>query len=224
MSETIGKTVIDLDARWYNSVWRSLARTPVETRSLYPDESVNLKGQLEMFIDIFDAKEVDRRPKMFRRVPISKPPQMSYGTRVVVYKIMDCVLPYRLTKNDPDKLYAFYVQARLSYLSEDEKRSDTLVFAIAVLRCEARLKLQICDDTGLGLGSDQLCAVADIKMRSLFDEIVTARQPIIKKQWGMEHPNHPDVQTSIQVSFGLTTAEMGNLAAALSCDNATFYR
>ncbi|KAI0560705.1 Ferlin [Gracilaria domingensis] len=225
-SETIGETVVDLDARWYNSAWRSLARTPVETRSLYSDESVNLKGQLEMFIDIFDAKEVDKRPKMFRPVPISKPPQMSYEMRVVVYKIMDCVLPYRLAKNDPAKLCAFYVQARLGNRSEDEKRTDTCKYVadgvaefnwrlkwslqLPSLDVKPRLKLQIFDDTSLGLGSDQLCAVADIKLRSLFDEIVTTRQPIIKKkQWvNMEHPNHPDVQTRIQVSFELTTAEM----------------
>eukprot|EP00178_Gracilaria_changii_P012106 TRINITY_DN3416_c0_g1_i1.p1 TRINITY_DN3416_c0_g1~~TRINITY_DN3416_c0_g1_i1.p1 ORF type:complete len:2205 (-),score=427.39 TRINITY_DN3416_c0_g1_i1:774-6683(-) len=225
-SETIGETVIDLDARWYNSAWRSLARTPVETRSLYSEESVNLKGQLEMFIDIFDAKEVDKRPKMFRPVPISKPPQEIYEMRVVVYKIMDCVLPYRLAKNDPAKLCAFYVRARLGNRSDDEKRTDTCKYVadgvaefnwrlkwslkLPSLDVKPRLKLQIFDDTSLGLGSDQLCAVADIKLRSLFDEIVTTKQPIIKKkQWvNMEHPNHPDVQTRIQVSLELTTAEM----------------
>lgn len=231
-SETIGETVIDLDARWYNSAWRSLARTPVETRSLYSEESVNLKGQLEMFIDIFDANEVDKRPKMFRAVPISKPPQQKYEMRVVVYKIMDCMLPYRLQPNDPSKLAAFYIQARLGNRPEDEKKTDTCKYVadglaefnwrmkwalqLPSLDVKPRLKLQVFDDTSLGLGSDQLCALADIKLRSLFDELVTSQQPIIKKkQWvNMEHPNYPGVQARIQISLELTTAE---LAAKKKC-------
>lgn len=231
-SETIGETVIDLDARWYNSAWRSLAKTPVETRALYSEESANLKGQLEMFVDIFDAKDVDKRPKIYRPVPISKPPQSRYELRVVVYKISECVLPYKLANNNPAKLAAFYVQTRLGNLPEHVRKTERCKYVadgiaefnwrmkweldLPSLDIKPRLKLEIFDDTSHGLGDDQLCATADIKLRSLFDDIMVNKKPILKKrQWVlMEHPNYPDVEARIQISLELTTAE---LAAKKKC-------
>lgn len=56
-TQNIGETVVDLDARRYNSAWKSVARTPIETVSLYSEESANLKCQIEVFIDIFDAND-----------------------------------------------------------------------------------------------------------------------------------------------------------------------
>ena len=231
-SETIGETLIDLDARWYNSAWRSLARTPIETRSLYSEDSANLKGQLEIFVDIFDAKEVDKRPKMFRPIPISKPPQQRYELRVVIYKIAEVGLPYKLANYEPTKLAAFYVQARLGNRPEDERKTDRCKYVadgiaefnwrmkwavdLPSVEVKPRLKLQIFDDTSHGLGDDQLCATADIKLRSLLDEIVLTKKPIIKKkQWvWMEHPNYPEVQARVQISLELTT---GELAAKKRC-------
>lgn len=232
-SETIGETVVDLDARWYNSAWRSLAKTPVETRALYSDESANLKGQLEVFIDIFEAKEVDKRPKMFRPLSVSKPPQESYELRVVVYQISECSLPYKLAKVATEKLAAFYVQARLGNKQEDERKTDTCKYVadgnaefnwrmkwkvrLPSFEIKPRLKFQIFDDTSLGLGDDQLCAVADIKLRSLFDEIVVHKKPIIKKkQWvWLDHPNYPDVQSRVQISLELTTSELAEKKVCL---------
>lgn len=231
-SETIGDTLIDLDARWYNSSWRKLARSPVERRSLYSEESTNLKGQLELFVDIFDAHEVDKRPKMFKPIPISAPPQEKYELRVVVYKISECALPYKLAKNEPSKLAAFYVRTRLGNRTQDERRTDICRHVadgiaefnwrmrweldLPSLEVKPRLKLEIFDDTSHGLGDDQLCATADIKLRSLFDDIVVNKKPILKKrQWVlMDHPNHPDVQARVQISLELTTAE---LAAKKKC-------
>lgn len=231
-SVSIGATVLDLDARWYNSAWRSLSKTPIETRSLFSEDSANLKGQLEMFVDIFDAKEVDKRPRMFRPVPISKPPQETYELRVVVYKIAECGLPYKLANNDPTKLAAFYVQARLGNRPEEERRTDPCKYVadgiaefnwrmkwaikLPSLEIKPRLKLQVFDDTSHGIGDDQLCSTADIKLRSLFDDIIVNKKPILKKkQWIlMEHPNYPDVMTRIQISLELTTSE---LAAKKKC-------
>ncbi|CDF40303.1 unnamed protein product [Chondrus crispus] len=224
-SAPIGETVIDLDARWYNSSWRYLARTPVERRSLYSDGSANLKGQLECFVDIFDAKDVDKRPKLYRPVPISRPPQELYELRLVVYKIQECTLPYKLRGNDPNVLAAFYVQARLGNKPEHEKKTPPCKYVadgiaefnwrmkwninLPSLDIKPRLKLQVFDDTSHGLGDDQLCATVDIKLRSLFDDLVVNKKPIIKKkQWlWMEHPNYPDVQSQIQVSLELTTKQ-----------------
>lgn len=231
-SEIIGETVIDLDARWYNSAWRSLAKSPVETRALFSEESTNMKGQLEMFVDIFAAADVDKRPKLYKPLPISRPKQSEYELRIVVYKIRECILPYKLANNDPAKLAAFYVQARLGNLPEHERNTERCKYVadgiaefnwrmkweikLPSTEVKPRLKLQVFDDTSHGIGDDQLCATVDIKLRSLFDDIVLNNKPIIKKkQWVlMEHPNYPDVEAQIQVSLELTT---GELAAKKTC-------
>jgi hypothetical protein len=216
-SELIGETVIDLDSRWYNSAWRGLKKTPIETRSLLTEDSSNMKGQLELFVDIFEAREVDSHPKMYRPVPICKPPQEEYVMLVVIYKISDCMLPFILADNSPSKLATFYVQVRLGNKPGDERQTDRCRYVtdgaaefnyrmrwninLPSLDIKPRLKLQIFDDTSMGMGNDQLCAVADIKLRSVFDDIVLNKNPIVKKkQWvTLTHPNHPDVAAKAQI-------------------------
>lgn len=226
-SETIGETVIDLDARWYNSAWRSLRKSPVETRALLTEDSSNPKGQLEMFVDIFDAKEVDKHPKLYRPLPISKPPQEEFQIRVVIHKIMDCYLPFKLADHNPAKLAQFYVQVRLGNRAEDERKTDTCKYVsdgtaefnwrmkwtlcLPSVEIKPRLKLSVFDDTSHGMGgNDQLCAVADIKLRSIFDEIVLNKSPIMKKkQWvTLSHPNYPDVASQVQVSMEFLPADV----------------
>lgn len=223
-SELIGETVIDLDSRWYNSAWRSLRKTPVETRALLAEDSSNMKGQLELFIDVLDAKEVDKHPKLYRPLPIKRPPQETYVMRVVIYKVTDCNLPYKLANNNPSKLASLYVQVRLGNRPRDERETDRCKYVsdgigefnwrmkwdieLPSVDIKPRLKLQVFDDTSMGMGNDQLCAVADIKLRSVFDDIVLHKAPIIKKkQWvTLQHPNHPDVMTRVQLSMEMITA------------------
>lgn len=225
-SETIGETLIDLDARWYNSAWRSLKKAPVETRSLLSEESSNMKGQLELFVDIFDAKEVDKHPKLYRPLPIAKPPQQDYVMRVVIYKVTDVTLPYTLAGPAVPKLAALYVVARLGNRPEHERSTDRCKYVadgvaqfnwrmkwdikLPSLDIKPRLKITVFDDTSMGLGNgDDLCAVTDIKLRSLMDEIVLTGKPIVKKKQYIEltHPNYPEVLTRVQLSMELTTKQ-----------------
>lgn len=225
-SEHIGETLIDLDARWYNSSWRSLKKAPVETRTLTTEESSNIKGQLELFVEIFDAKEVDKHPKLYRPLPISKPPQQVYVMRVVVYKVIDCTLPYIRAGYNPAKLAALYVVARLGNRPDDERATDRCKYVtdgtaqfnwrmkwdikLPSVEIKPRLKITVFEDTSMGLGNgDDLCAVTDIKLRSLMDEIVLTRKPIVKKKQYIEltHPNYPEVLTRVQLSMELTTKQ-----------------
>lgn len=224
-SEDIGETLIDLDARWYNSAWRALAKTPVEKRALSNEDSSNLKGQLEIFVDMFDAHDVDKRPKLYKPLNIRAPPQEKFEMRVVIYKISDCMLPYKLVNYDPAKLAAFYVQARLGNRPEDVRKTERCKYVadgvaefnwrmkwemrLPSSEIKPRLKLEVFDDTTHGFGDDQLCATVDIKLRSLFDELVSKKKAIIKKkQWVyMHHPNYPDVESQVQVSLELTTGK-----------------
>ena len=40
-----------------------------------------------MFMAIFDVKEVDERPKLYKPVPLAAHPQDKYDLRIVIYKI-----------------------------------------------------------------------------------------------------------------------------------------
>jgi C2 domain len=172
-SEPIGETLIDLDSRWYNSAWRSLRKSPVETRALLSDESSNMKGQLELFVEIFDAKEVDKHPKLYRPLSIARPPQQEYVMRVVIYKVSDCTLPYKLAVDNPAKLASLYVVARLGNRPEDERSTDRCKYVadgigqfnwrmkwdikLPSVEIKPRLKITVFDDTSMGLGNNDDC-------------------------------------------------------------------
>lgn len=58
---------------------------------------------------------------------------------------------------------------------------DEWALQLPSLDVKPRLKVQVFDYTSLGLGSDQLYSLADIKLLALYDELVTLQQPIINE-------------------------------------------
>jgi len=218
-SETIGETTLDLDNRWYNAAWKALEKTPVEVRSLWKGDSMNLKGKLEVFVDIISAADYHANPKLYRSPPIIPPVQKKYMLRVVIFNTENAMLPYKKEPRNPNKLAAFYVECRLGNRTEDIRRTDTCRYSadgqgqfnwrlnwwveLPDPSLQPRLKFLIFDDTSHGLGSDDLCATADVKMRTMFDEMVTKQTTIVKKkQWiVMGHPDHPGVQARCQLAI-----------------------
>ncbi|GAB0494220.1 hypothetical protein MMPV_005511 [Pyropia vietnamensis] len=217
-SEDIGETTIDLDSRWYNSWWRALDKSPVESRSLHKEGSLNARGSVELWVDIFDAKEVDKRPRMYRPVPVAPPPTRAYVLRLVIFKVADVMLPYALANYDPAKLAALKVEARLGNRVSDQRTTDTCRYVgdgvgpfnwrmewhlnLPSVEIKPRLKLQVFDDS-------DLCGVGDIKLRTMFDEMIARPQTIIKnKQYVMlYHPNHPEVEVRAQIALEFLPAE-----------------
>lgn len=55
--DLIGKTVIDLDDRFFNPKWVSIEEKPVETRELYHKSSMMNQGVLDCWVDIDPAKK-----------------------------------------------------------------------------------------------------------------------------------------------------------------------
>lgn len=217
-SEEIGETTIDLDSRWYNAAWRALDKSPVESRSLHKEGSLNARGSVEMWVDIFDAKEVDKRPRMYRPVPVVPPPTRAYVLRLVIFKVSDVMLPYALANYDPAKLAALKVEARLGNRVSDQRMTDTCRYVgdgvgpfnwrmewnlnLPSVEIKPRLKLQVFD------GSD-LCGVGDIKLRTMFNDMIANPRTIIKnKQYVMlYHPNHPEVEVRAQIALEFLPAE-----------------
>lgn len=217
-SEDIGETTIDLDSRWYNAGWRALDKSPVESRSLHKEGSLNSRGSLELWVDIFDAKEVDKRPRLYRPVPVAPPPTRAYVLRLVIFKVADVMLPYALANYDPAKLAALKVEARLGNRVSDQRMTDTCRYVgdgvgpfnwrmewnlnLPSVEIKPRLKLQVFDDA-------DLCGVGDIKLRTMFDDMVANPRTIIKnKQYVMlYHPNHPEVEVRAQIALEFLPAE-----------------
>lgn len=217
-SEEIGETTIDLDSRWYNAAWRALDKSPVESRSLHKEGSLNARGAVELWVDIFDSKEVDKRPRLYRPVPVAPPPTRAYVLRLVIFKVADVMLPYALANYDPAKLAALKVEARLGNRVSDQRMTDTCKFVgdgvgpfnwrmewnlnLPSVEIKPRLKLQVFDDS-------DLCGVGDVKLRTMFDDMIANPRTIIKnKQYVMlYHPNHPEVEVRAQIALEFLPAE-----------------
>jgi hypothetical protein len=53
--DLIGKTVIDLDDRFFNPKWQAIDEKPIETRELYHMNSKLNQGVIDMWVDIDPA-------------------------------------------------------------------------------------------------------------------------------------------------------------------------
>jgi len=217
-SELIGDTEIDLDQRWYNPQWRQLSTTPVESRSLWKAGSVNMKGKLEVFVDMVNAVDYDAQPRLYKPVKVVGPQGHRFVFRVVVFKAMDVYLPY-LRSDNPNKLANFYVKLRIGNREADARRTDLCrgsadgkaqwnwrtmwTLDLPDTEIKPRLKLQIFDDTSSGIGQDDLCATGDLKLRSVFDEMLEKNEMILKKrQWViLGHPGFPQVDAKVEIAI-----------------------
>lgn len=53
----IGKTVIDLDDRYFSSFWRALIDKPIEYRELYHQSTSQSQGTIKCWLEIIDRKD-----------------------------------------------------------------------------------------------------------------------------------------------------------------------
>lgn len=57
----IGETEIDIETRYFDEKWQTIPHYPIETRSLYKDQSSVPTGRIRLWIEIFDPEEVKIR-------------------------------------------------------------------------------------------------------------------------------------------------------------------
>ena len=111
--DLIGRTIIDIEDRWYSKTWRDLQsrkarfvklgdgtfgfdhndeskkqdlKMPVETRSLWCDQSSVSQGKLKMWMEMLTPIEA----KKYRMTDIEPPPMESYELRVIVWECKNC--------------------------------------------------------------------------------------------------------------------------------------
>jgi len=217
-SEELGSTQIDIDSRWYSPTWHALEKAPVEVRHLWPKQSPNSKGVLEVFVDLIDEEEYGRRPWLYPPMPLDLPAKRRFMIRCVIFTVTDCTLPW-IVSQDVNHLANLYVLAHLGNESSDERRTDVCRnstdgsaefnwrmgwwILLPDSAVKPRLKLQVYEDLGFGTRNDRVCAVGDIHIAGLFNEALESNDSVIKRKQpvSLRHPVYPEIDTRVQVAL-----------------------
>jgi len=95
--DLIGKTVIDIEDRWFSKVWRRLKIKPLEERTLHNPRSSASFGKLRLWVDLCTKDDARNIPM----TDISLPPKQAYEFRLIVWKAKKVVIKDELTdQND----------------------------------------------------------------------------------------------------------------------------
>ena len=97
--DLIGRTTMDIEDRWYSTNWRELEVKPVETRSLWSEQSSVSQGKLKLWMEMMSPSEAKKYPMIDIRPPEMEP----YELRVVVWECKDC--PIMDTTTNMNDLY-----------------------------------------------------------------------------------------------------------------------
>ena len=55
--DLIGRTVIDIESRYFDMSWKTLSEKPIERLQFYHDDFPESQGEMTLWIDVFDKKE-----------------------------------------------------------------------------------------------------------------------------------------------------------------------
>ncbi|CBN78812.1 conserved unknown protein [Ectocarpus siliculosus] len=108
--ELIGRTVIDLEDRWFDTRWQAwgiqnrsedmnnmrFQTKPLETRTLLVPTSLAPQGQLRCWLDIMSAEDA----RAFPPDDVSLPPNRDFEVRVVFWKCKDVVAMDTVTEQN----------------------------------------------------------------------------------------------------------------------------
>lgn len=81
--DLIGKTVIDLDDRFFNPRWQALDEKPIETRELYHVSSKMNQGVIDLWLDIDPATKTRDAGKVW---DICREPERQFEVRLAIFK------------------------------------------------------------------------------------------------------------------------------------------
>jgi hypothetical protein len=86
--DLIGATTIDLEDRWFSAAWNAdFAKTPpLELRALTAPGATGNQGNLEVWVEMFEAGDEAPKP-----LPITSPPIIECELRVIVFKARNVV-------------------------------------------------------------------------------------------------------------------------------------
>jgi len=76
---------LDLEDRWFSKTWRSFAKKPVESRSLWSPDSQVKQGWIRTWVEILTPEQAKASPL----INIRPPPPETYELRVIVWGVRD---------------------------------------------------------------------------------------------------------------------------------------
>ncbi|GMI00136.1 hypothetical protein TrVE_jg577 [Triparma verrucosa] len=99
--DLIGKTVIDLEDRWFDDRWKKLGSEnynkqdgkmrwntkPLERRSLFTDTKNTEQGQIECYVDIMPTPVAE----MFPPDDVALPPKQTFEVRLIVWRAKEMI-------------------------------------------------------------------------------------------------------------------------------------
>ena len=85
--DLIGKTIIDLEDRYYSREWQTLPKKPIEERLLTSPSTSAPQGTLTMWVDMFSVEKA----KVIPMINIAPPPSGEFEVRLIIWGAKDVV-------------------------------------------------------------------------------------------------------------------------------------
>jgi len=176
--ELIGKTIVDLEDRYFSLEWQSLAEKPIEYRQVYHPSSSLSKGVLKCWIEIVDAADSSRGKDW----DIAKKPVEYFEVRICVLNCQDIQLD---ASGTVDAYFRGFFDSK-----EDTQETDThfrcqdgkpdfqyrLVYKVGVPRKDYKFSLQ-CYDRDF-FKSNEMLGEATIQLKQLIEDCALVKKPL----------------------------------------------
>lgn len=114
--DLIGKTIIDIEDRWFSKNWRKINLKPLERRTLRNPTSSASQGKLEMWMELVTPTDAKRLPM----VDIKPPPPQPFELRVIVWGCRDVTIKDTITEQND-----LYITGHVSVPGLKRQQTDT---------------------------------------------------------------------------------------------------
>ena len=111
--DLIGRTVIDLEDRFFSNKWMKLPEKPIETRSLFHRQTKVEQGTIRVWVDIIPKK----KKLMFPKWDITPRPPSEFEARLIIWETED------VTAVDYEGASDMYIRAQVN--QNDWQETDT---------------------------------------------------------------------------------------------------
>jgi len=184
--DLIGKTVIDLDDRYFSPEWQSIKDKPIEYRELYHESTTLSQGVIKLWVEIH---QTNNSTKMDDPWDISMQPVNEYEVRTVIWGTKDVIC------TDVEGTSDVFCKAFID--NEDQRETDThyrcsngrasfnyrLLFPVKAPRDKYNLSVQLWDRDLFK--KNDFIGSAELDLADVFKDAIDTKKAINlnKKYW-----------------------------------------